>query len=248
MAPDAQHRTAAPGGVRGRQSLASLQGQDRRAERVRLVVPAMRGRGPDPRAGAAGAGQEPRDASSASPTWTIRATLRQFVHQHAHHLSGRCATSTGTSCKSFGTDGVPETFVINRQGRIVALRRYQLAGNWLQQTVSSNPDPAGMTRIARRVSRASSLLALTAGAASPAPAAASAATTPRASLTDIENDVMCDGVPRTAGRGELAAGRLGARVHPRADRQGLTKSQIEQKLVAQYGLSVLGKPPRTGST
>ena len=43
---------------------------------------------------------------------------------------------SGNFVKSFGTDGVPETFVINRQGRIVALRRYQLAGNWLQQTVS----------------------------------------------------------------------------------------------------------------
>jgi cytochrome c biogenesis protein CcmG, thiol:disulfide interchange protein DsbE len=37
--------------------------------------------------------------------------------------------------RSFGTTGVPETFVINRKGRIVAVRRYQLAGSWLQQTV-----------------------------------------------------------------------------------------------------------------
>ena len=31
---------------------------------------------------------------------------------------------------------MPETFVINRQGKIVALRRYQLAGKWLQQTLT----------------------------------------------------------------------------------------------------------------
>jgi cytochrome c biogenesis protein CcmG/thiol:disulfide interchange protein DsbE len=42
----------------------------------------------------------------------------------------------GTFLRSWGVDGVPETFVINRQGKVVALRRYQLAGNWLQQTVA----------------------------------------------------------------------------------------------------------------
>ncbi len=42
----------------------------------------------------------------------------------------------GNFVRSFGTTGVPETFVIDRQGRIAALRRYQLAGSWLQQTVA----------------------------------------------------------------------------------------------------------------
>jgi cytochrome c biogenesis protein CcmG, thiol:disulfide interchange protein DsbE len=43
---------------------------------------------------------------------------------------------SGNFVRSWGVDGVPETFVINRQGRITALRRYQLAGNWLEQTVA----------------------------------------------------------------------------------------------------------------
>ena len=38
--------------------------------------------------------------------------------------------------RSFGATGVPETFVIDRQGRIAAVRRYQLAGDWLQQTLA----------------------------------------------------------------------------------------------------------------
>ena len=42
----------------------------------------------------------------------------------------------GNFVRSFGTTGVPETFVIDRQGRIAALRRYQLAGGWLRQTVA----------------------------------------------------------------------------------------------------------------
>jgi cytochrome c biogenesis protein CcmG/thiol:disulfide interchange protein DsbE len=35
--------------------------------------------------------------------------------------------------RSFGTTGVPETFVIDRKGRVAALRRYQLDSKWLQQ-------------------------------------------------------------------------------------------------------------------
>lgn len=43
---------------------------------------------------------------------------------------------TGNFTQPWGVNGVPETFVINRQGRIVAMRRFQLAGNWLRQTVA----------------------------------------------------------------------------------------------------------------
>lgn len=69
---------------------------------------------------------------------------------------------------------------------------------------------------------------------------------PRASLTDIENDVMC-----TSCREPLAVAQS-----PQADSerayirgliaQGLTKQQIEQNLVSQYGEGVLGKPPASG--
>jgi cytochrome c-type biogenesis protein CcmH/NrfF len=78
------------------------------------------------------------------------------------------------------------------------------------------------------------------------PAATTSTTEPRASLTDIENDVMC-----TSCREPLAVAQS-----PQADSersyirgliaQGLTKRQIEQNLVAQYGEAVLGKPPASG--
>ena len=42
---------------------------------------------------------------------------------------------SGKFVRAFGTTGVPETFVINRQGRIVAVRRYQLDAAWLQRTL-----------------------------------------------------------------------------------------------------------------
>jgi cytochrome c biogenesis protein CcmG/thiol:disulfide interchange protein DsbE len=38
--------------------------------------------------------------------------------------------------RSFGVVGVPETFVIDRRGRIVAVRRYQLNARWLLHTLA----------------------------------------------------------------------------------------------------------------
>jgi cytochrome c biogenesis protein CcmG, thiol:disulfide interchange protein DsbE len=66
-----------------------------------------------------------QDNSSASET---------FVRQQ-HITYPVIRDVSGNFVRSFGTTGVPETFVIDRQGRIVAVRRYQLAGNWLQRTV-----------------------------------------------------------------------------------------------------------------
>jgi cytochrome c biogenesis protein CcmG/thiol:disulfide interchange protein DsbE len=42
---------------------------------------------------------------------------------------------SGTFTRALGVDGVPETFIIDRQGRVAALRRYQLDGRWLQRTL-----------------------------------------------------------------------------------------------------------------
>lgn len=69
---------------------------------------------------------------------------------------------------------------------------------------------------------------------------------PRASLTDVENDVMC-----VSCKEPLAVAQS-----PQADSerafirtliaQGETKAQIEKALVAQYGPAVLGRPPAYG--
>jgi cytochrome c biogenesis protein CcmG/thiol:disulfide interchange protein DsbE len=58
----------------------------------------------------------------------------QFVRQW--HLTYPVIRDiSGSFVRSFGTTGVPETFVINRSGRIQALRRYQLDNRWLQATL-----------------------------------------------------------------------------------------------------------------
>ncbi len=77
-------------------------------------------------------------------------------------------------------------------------------------------------------------------------AAPAAAVTPRASLSDIENDVMC-----VSCREPLAVAQspqaLSERSFIRAlIARGLTKAQIEKQLVAQYGVAVLGRPPAHG--
>ena len=85
------------------------------------------------------------------------------------------------------------------------------------------------------------VLVLALAAASPAVAA-----TPRASFNDLEDEVMCDvcGIP------------LNIAESPRAEQQrvelkqmiaqGLTKKQIKDRLVAQYGPSILATPQDHG--
>ncbi len=59
----------------------------------------------------------------------------QFVRQH--HINYPVVRDvTGSFARAYGASGIPETFVIDRDGRVAAARRYQLAGAWLQQTVS----------------------------------------------------------------------------------------------------------------
>jgi cytochrome c biogenesis protein CcmG/thiol:disulfide interchange protein DsbE len=58
----------------------------------------------------------------------------KFVRQQ--HISYPVVRDvSGNFVRSFGTTGVPETFVIDRQGRIAALRRFQLDNKWLSQTL-----------------------------------------------------------------------------------------------------------------
>ena len=58
----------------------------------------------------------------------------KFVRQQ--HISYPVVRDvSGNFVRSFGTTGVPETFVINRQGRIAALRRFQIDSTWLSQTL-----------------------------------------------------------------------------------------------------------------
>ena len=77
------------------------------------------------------------DATILGVTYLDNSTAsEQFVKQE-HITYPVLRDVNGTLVRSFGTDAVPETFIINRQGKIQALRRYQLVGyGWLDSTLS----------------------------------------------------------------------------------------------------------------
>lgn len=43
---------------------------------------------------------------------------------------------SGSFARAYGADGIPETFIIDRRGRVAALRREQLTGSWLQSALA----------------------------------------------------------------------------------------------------------------
>jgi cytochrome c biogenesis protein CcmG, thiol:disulfide interchange protein DsbE len=58
----------------------------------------------------------------------------QFTHRF-HITYPVLRDVSGSFVRSFGTTGVPETFVINRAGRIQALQRFPVTRQWLQRTL-----------------------------------------------------------------------------------------------------------------
>jgi cytochrome c-type biogenesis protein CcmH len=98
----------------------------------------------------------------------------------------------------------------------------------------------------RSVLRLVAVAFLASWALTPATATANATAKPRASLTDIENDVMCT----------LCHESLAVAQSPQADSErnyirgliakGETRQQILRDMVAQYGPEVLGRPPASG--
>jgi cytochrome c-type biogenesis protein CcmH len=78
------------------------------------------------------------------------------------------------------------------------------------------------------------------------PISAIAAARPRASLTDIENDVMCPSCRESLAVAESPQSYAERNFIRQLIAQGLDKQQIEQALVAQYGPAVLAKPPASG--
>jgi cytochrome c-type biogenesis protein CcmH len=76
--------------------------------------------------------------------------------------------------------------------------------------------------------------------------AAPAAATPRASLTDIENEVMCVACHEPLNVAQSPQAYAERNYIRSLIARGETKKQIEQALVAQYGPAVLGRPPARG--
>jgi cytochrome c-type biogenesis protein CcmH len=103
---------------------------------------------------------------------------------------------------------------------------------------------AGSALVTRRLPVLVAVLIL--ASLTPALPAVAATVSERASLTDIESDLMC-----VACREPLAVAQSPQAYSERAFirmliEQGESKAQIEKTLVAQYGPAVLAKPPAHG--
>ena len=72
------------------------------------------------------------------------------------------------------------------------------------------------------------------------------AATPRASLMNIENDVMCTSCHEPLALAQSPQAQAEKDYVKGLIAQGMTKQQIEANLVAQYGVAVLGRPPAHG--
>ncbi len=77
-----------------------------------------------------------RGATMLGVTYEDASTSSQQFARRYHITYPVLRDVSGNFVRSFGTTGVPETFVINRQGRIQALQRFPVTSKWLHQTLS----------------------------------------------------------------------------------------------------------------
>jgi cytochrome c biogenesis protein CcmG/thiol:disulfide interchange protein DsbE len=75
------------------------------------------------------------DATILGVTYQDNASDSEAFARQQHINYPVVTDASGDFARSLGVDGIPETFVIDRQGRIVALRRFQLDNTWLAQTL-----------------------------------------------------------------------------------------------------------------
>jgi cytochrome c biogenesis protein CcmG, thiol:disulfide interchange protein DsbE len=119
----------------------------------------------------------------------------------------------GEFARAYGAVGIPETYVINREGRVAAIRRYEINRDWLEHTLTA----LAITPLAPKASRQ------------------------HVSLANIEPDLMCVACHKRlelAHAPQAVAERL---YISSLIARGETKAQIEQTLVRQYGPGVLAK-------
>ena len=103
-----------------------------------------------------------------------------------------------------------------------------------------------MRRLLARVALLAAALILAFASGPIASSSLAQAPTPHASLTDIENDVMCPSCREPLAVAQSPQAYAERNYIRGLIAQGMTKAQIERQLVAQYGPSVLGKPPADG--
>jgi cytochrome c biogenesis protein CcmG/thiol:disulfide interchange protein DsbE len=76
-----------------------------------------------------------RDATVLGVTYLDNSSDSEKFVQTEHITYPVVRDVSGNFVRSFGTTGVPETFVIDRNGRVAAIRRFQVDSQWLEKTL-----------------------------------------------------------------------------------------------------------------
>jgi cytochrome c biogenesis protein CcmG, thiol:disulfide interchange protein DsbE len=77
-----------------------------------------------------------RDATLVGVTYLDNSNGSEQFARRYHITYPILRDVSGSFVRSFGTTGVPETFVINRVGRIQALQRFPVDQQWLNRTLT----------------------------------------------------------------------------------------------------------------
>jgi cytochrome c biogenesis protein CcmG/thiol:disulfide interchange protein DsbE len=117
---------------------------------------------------------------------------------------------SGKFAHAYGATGVPETYVINREGRVAAIRRYAINRGWLEHILTA--------------------LAIT----PPAPTARQ-----HISLTEVEANLMCMACHQPLELAHAPQAVFERAYISSLIARGATKAQIDRTLVRQYGPAVL---------
>ena len=174
-------------------------------------------------------------------TYLDNSSASEQFDRHYHITYPVLRDVSGNFVRSFGTTGVPETFVINRAGRIQALQRYPVTQQWLNRTLPPIVAAALVTRARPNCSR----LLLIARSRTRSGSKPGGHRIARLADPDRERRHVRR-LPRAAVGRAVAGGLLRARLHPPADRPGPDREADREPARRQYGPSVLAKPPAHG--
>ena len=165
---------------------------------------------------------------SASPTSTPRPTRKASCAEY-HLTYPNLRDNNGDFAHSYGTDQLPESFVIDRQGHIVAISRGEIDQPFLNRAIAlaeaAHETPRAAAR--RELARSGALPRRSprSAAALPPRRAARAPRRRARSLPVIERQVMCVTCKIPLDRRPVPAGQPRARVHPRPDRRRPDRSR-----------------------
>ena len=169
----------------------------------------------------------------------VTSDARRFVAAHGLSFPMVQDGSGDVTQNRYGISQVPETYVVERHGRIVLHIRGPVNASGVRRRVPARSREGAPVVILRAAAVVVAALAL-------AGPAAAACAHPRTSLTYLEGQIMCPTCHTTLDQSDAAAAQqIKAYIQKRID-QCATAGQIESELVANFGAGILAEPTHSG--